>query len=304
MAREELLRLGQTVRRARTVAGLTQEQLGQPRLSKSFISQLEQGIVSPSLASLFHICDKIGIRPAQLLGVADKTQWAVTGLDMAEAALVLDGIGAGNVWIQRLESVILVRQLEEHGLDHRWQRYVGIQRLLQGQTAAAIALFEAALREVPVVPSEMAGQTHEGAPGGPDRPLADDHVTKFWLGAAHQRAGHVLQALRVWERLLGFTTTGLLVTATWIYLSHLYDAIGDEAEARRARERIEETSHEQACLQVGPQLARLLWQVGETACETGDLSAASAHVRLIPVLLSRHLVPTGPMDDVQETAHA
>lgn len=280
MPREHLFRLGQMVRRARTTAGLTQAQLGDPLLSKSFISQLEQGTVSPSLASLFHIGDKVGVRPAQLLGIADETQWAVTSLDMAEAALVLDGIGAGNAWVQRLESVIPIAKLSDCGQDHRWQRYVGIQRLLQGQTTAAIALFEAAMKDVP------AGC--DDADGGSVQPDADDQLTTFWLGAAHKQASHLLQALRVWEKLVTFDIPPLLAAATWVHLSELYGVIGDEYESRRATEYLEGATHEQACLHVGEQLARLLWQCADKACTEGDLGAASAHARLIPVLLFGH----------------
>jgi transcriptional regulator with XRE-family HTH domain len=54
--------LGDELRRARERAGLTQERLAfQAGLSRPYISQLERGLKSPTLETLFLICDALGV---------------------------------------------------------------------------------------------------------------------------------------------------------------------------------------------------------------------------------------------------
>ena len=52
--------LGERVRAARTAAGLSQAQLAGPDLTKGFISQIEAGLVRPSIRSLQHIAATLG----------------------------------------------------------------------------------------------------------------------------------------------------------------------------------------------------------------------------------------------------
>ena len=52
--------LGQRVRTARRDAGLSQAQLAGDELTKGFISQIESGLVRPSIRSLQHIAQKLG----------------------------------------------------------------------------------------------------------------------------------------------------------------------------------------------------------------------------------------------------
>ncbi|MEA2662822.1 MAG: hypothetical protein QOH08_2394, partial [Chloroflexota bacterium] len=52
--------LGERVRSARRAAGLSQAQLAGDELTKGFISQIESGLVRPSIRSLQHIAQKLG----------------------------------------------------------------------------------------------------------------------------------------------------------------------------------------------------------------------------------------------------
>src|SRR5258708_23967403 len=52
--------LGDRVRSARRDAGLSQAQLAGDELTKGFISQIESGLVRPSIRSLQHIASRLG----------------------------------------------------------------------------------------------------------------------------------------------------------------------------------------------------------------------------------------------------
>ena len=52
--------LGERVRSARRESGLSQAQLAGDELTKGFISQIESGLVRPSIRSLQHIAQKLG----------------------------------------------------------------------------------------------------------------------------------------------------------------------------------------------------------------------------------------------------
>lgn len=64
---DPLKRVGARIRQRRKELGLTQEALGHPAYSKSYISQLENGQTWPSLPALLHIADRLGCSPAWLL---------------------------------------------------------------------------------------------------------------------------------------------------------------------------------------------------------------------------------------------
>lgn len=53
--------VGQTIRRLRTSQGLTQAELGGEHFSKSYISQLERGSVTPSLRALDILAERLGV---------------------------------------------------------------------------------------------------------------------------------------------------------------------------------------------------------------------------------------------------
>jgi transcriptional regulator with XRE-family HTH domain len=66
--------LGKELLRARTAAGLTQEQLSfRAGLSRPYISQLERDLKSPTVETLFLVCDALGISAADVVG---RVEWA------------------------------------------------------------------------------------------------------------------------------------------------------------------------------------------------------------------------------------
>lgn len=60
--------LGDELRKARLAAGLTQEQLGfDAELDRTYISQLERNLKSPTVDALFRLCDAMGIPASELI---------------------------------------------------------------------------------------------------------------------------------------------------------------------------------------------------------------------------------------------
>jgi transcriptional regulator with XRE-family HTH domain len=67
------LAIGARIRSRRVAFGLSQAALGSPR-TRSFVSQVEHGRISPSLASLFAFAERLGLDPAELIaGVKPNT---------------------------------------------------------------------------------------------------------------------------------------------------------------------------------------------------------------------------------------
>nr|BDD45883.1 hypothetical protein 12 [Candidatus Hydrogenedentota bacterium] len=59
---------GPVLARARRKAGLTQEDLAfETELHPTYISQVERGIKSPTLRTLFKMADAMGIKPSSLV---------------------------------------------------------------------------------------------------------------------------------------------------------------------------------------------------------------------------------------------
>ena len=64
--------MGDELRESRERAGLTQEELSfRAGLSRPYISQLERNLKSPTIDTLFLICDALGISAAELIGRVD-----------------------------------------------------------------------------------------------------------------------------------------------------------------------------------------------------------------------------------------
>ena len=67
--------LGEELLRARTAAGLTQEQLSfRAGLSRPYISQLERDLKSPTLDTLFLLCDALGVSAADVVDRVEKAR--------------------------------------------------------------------------------------------------------------------------------------------------------------------------------------------------------------------------------------
>jgi transcriptional regulator with XRE-family HTH domain len=67
--------LGEELRKARETAGLTQEQLSfQAGLSRPYISQLERELKSPTIETLFLVCEALGISAADVIGRVERAR--------------------------------------------------------------------------------------------------------------------------------------------------------------------------------------------------------------------------------------
>lgn len=66
------LALGQVIRRHRTLAGFSQEELAaRSGLHRTYISFLERGIKSPTVEALSRLGDALDVRASQLLAEAE-----------------------------------------------------------------------------------------------------------------------------------------------------------------------------------------------------------------------------------------
>lgn len=54
-----LARLGARIRQRRLELGMTQAELGSPEYTKSYISQVEKGLIWPSLPAMIHIAQRL-----------------------------------------------------------------------------------------------------------------------------------------------------------------------------------------------------------------------------------------------------
>ena len=67
--------LGEELRKVREQAGKTQETLAfEAGLSRPYISQLERDLKSPTLDTLFLLCDALGISAQELVGRVEQTR--------------------------------------------------------------------------------------------------------------------------------------------------------------------------------------------------------------------------------------
>ncbi|QDT64764.1 helix-turn-helix domain-containing protein [Calycomorphotria hydatis] len=66
---------GQVLRDARIAAGMTQEDLAHhAQVDRTYISQLERDLKSPTLAMLFRLCDAMGISAANMVAEVEKAR--------------------------------------------------------------------------------------------------------------------------------------------------------------------------------------------------------------------------------------
>jgi transcriptional regulator with XRE-family HTH domain len=60
--------LGEELRKARLAAGLTQEELGfRAGVTRNYVSMMELGTNSPTVNTLFRVCDALGIKASALI---------------------------------------------------------------------------------------------------------------------------------------------------------------------------------------------------------------------------------------------
>lgn len=70
-SRENLL--GEILRRARLTAGLTQEALAHAAgIDRTYVSMLENGKASPTLETLFRLCEALGVSAAGIVSEVER----------------------------------------------------------------------------------------------------------------------------------------------------------------------------------------------------------------------------------------
>jgi transcriptional regulator with XRE-family HTH domain len=79
------LRVGGRIRRARTRAGLTQQQVAGERYSKAYVSALENGLIKPSVTALDYLAGRLGTTSGWLMG-SDEPTWTRLEADLQLAA--------------------------------------------------------------------------------------------------------------------------------------------------------------------------------------------------------------------------
>lgn len=66
--------LGEELRKARTEAGLTQEELARAaKLDRAYISQLENDHKSPTVDTLFRLCGALGVKASAVLAEVEQS---------------------------------------------------------------------------------------------------------------------------------------------------------------------------------------------------------------------------------------
>lgn len=267
--------LGKRIRELRLSRRLTQAQLAEPHLTKGFISQVENGITNASVESLLHIAAGLHVRPADLLILGVPEQSSTACLDLAEAAVALDGPEAGDPWLAMLPRLmdapaaspsVIIEELVATPLARgRYARYTALVAIKRNEYEAALPLLERALTLTK----------------GYDRELA-----QLWLGDALCRKGRLREAIRVWEQLVDATGYPLVKQSAGRRLAVLYQNLGDTVEAQRVRRRCDLTPAEfPADDQQRAAAARFLWLLARTAYQCDHLTAATVYARPIPLLV-------------------
>lgn len=69
--------LGDELRKARTTADISQTKLSlESGVDRSYISEIERGKKSPTLETLFRLCDAIGIKASTLIARVERSRKA------------------------------------------------------------------------------------------------------------------------------------------------------------------------------------------------------------------------------------
>lgn len=177
--------IGGRIREARLAAGLTQQQLAQPRYTKAYVSALENGLSKPSMAALTFLAERLGLPTSRFIGDAAKT-WT-----RLEADLVL----AAGRWTEAVDAYqVLLGDAPEAA--QRPELLLGLAEALAGldrgaEVAAAAAeaanLFTASGRE-----------THAA-------------LARYWLSCGEYQQGNTVDATAILGSILDQVRAGLRV---------------------------------------------------------------------------------------------
>lgn len=214
--------IGHKIRQCRIALNLTQEDLADGIFSKSYISQLERGTVTPSLRALRLLAGRLGVSctwllesgssPPSLLIAAATTNFYVGETDEARR-LLREAQAHRDAFSQRDHIEALLLEARLLASRREWTDVIDVCTNLDDR-----------LKAVDTVPQRYAVSQ------------------KYLWGNAWYNLGNLRQAIQVWEAGLSAlnqwggppTHEGLLLLAQ---VSDLYEQLGDHESAQSMRAR-------------------------------------------------------------------
>lgn len=136
--------IGSKLKETRTRLGINQKELADKiNLSPSFISQVENNQISPSLSSFLQICSALGIKPGNLLGEkkTDKKSWLIRKNKVLSSPVLMEnGILAHNIISDEKKSAMLYILPPNTALHrHFFQRSQEFIYVLSGEISVTVA---------------------------------------------------------------------------------------------------------------------------------------------------------------------
>lgn len=261
--------LGARVRAARRERGLSQAQLAGAELTKGFISQLESGLVRPSIRSLQVIANRLGRSLDYFIGdEALSTQKRAEFMELAAQAAY-----ERRAWdeLERVGEEALRLELDtpQRGSFLRWQ---AMARLGRGDREGAFSSAEAALRVLD--PASDAGNVS---------------WTLLVQGSAYLDLGQIAAAAQLYERALALLDThevldARLRTRLLISVGTAYRRLNRTTKAVQAYESARTMANRISDLR---SLAQAFMGVAVTLYDSGELDGAIANYRRALTLFQR-----------------
>ncbi len=177
--------IGGRIREARLAAGLTQQQLAQPRYTKAYVSALENGLSKPSMAALTFLAERLGLPTSRFIGDAAKS-WT-----RLEADLVL----AAGRWMEAVDAYQALL-IEAPEAAQRPELLLGLAEALAGLDRGAEAA--AAAAEAAHLFSVSGRETHAA-------------LARYWLSCGEYQQGNTVDATALLGSILEQVRAGLRV---------------------------------------------------------------------------------------------
>lgn len=276
--------LAQRVRTARWAAKLTQQQLASGTFSKSYISAVERGKLTPSLQALAVLAERLGVPMAYFFGeqgVGSPEEGAAflppsprpKHQPRAEVAVLTLDEAEGALWQGQPTTALHLL----HGPDAppealpllerpRWYRCVGWALLHQEENLAALAALEQGLRLVEAL-------------HGPASLAEEAEWLRFLLGEGYRSMGLFEVALEHHRRGLHAWRAGV-VTDPALAL-RIFQAFGTEALALgRVQDALQcytDASQVVQQMEDSPQQAQVYWKLALAAKARGDVRPATRY---------------------------
>ena len=177
--------IGSRIRRARTAAGLTQQQLAQGRYTKAYISALENGLSKPSMAALSFIAARLGLPTSRFL--EDEAE----GWTRLQADLEL----AAGRWQAAVDAYQALLE-QPSGAGTRAELLLGLAEAFAGLDQARDAVGAAS-----TAAHLFASQGREG----------EEALANYWLSCGQYQQGNTAEARALLEGILVKLRAGLRV---------------------------------------------------------------------------------------------